>query len=65
MSGKAIGTTALDRLRDRLDRTSHVCSSCGYVHSDPSWKAVTTGSQVQYRRTCDSCGAVAQRTYQL
>ncbi|WP_096390640.1 HVO_0649 family zinc finger protein [Halopenitus persicus] len=65
MSKTARGTTALDRLRDRLDRDDHVCSSCGYVHPDPSWEAVTSGDRIQYRRRCDSCGALARRTYRL
>ncbi|MFA9515839.1 HVO_0649 family zinc finger protein [Halopenitus sp. H-Gu1] len=65
MSGKTIGTTPFDRLRERMDANRPVCESCGYEHSDTQWEAVTTGAQILYRRECDSCGARMERAFRL
>ena len=52
------GTTAFDRLRDRLDRESRRCPSCGYEDADGRWRADTSGDRVRYAHECPSCGAV-------
>ncbi|MFC6615308.1 HVO_0649 family zinc finger protein [Halopenitus salinus] len=65
MSGKTIGTTPLDRLRERLDATRRVCESCGSDQSDSRWEAATTGSRILYRLECDSCGARIERSFRL
>ena len=56
------GTTALDRLRSRLDLR---CVECGYEDDGGRWTAATSGAQVTYQHVCPSCGAVRQRTFHL
>ncbi|MGM0605789.1 MAG: HVO_0649 family zinc finger protein [Halobacteriota archaeon] len=65
MPRQPMGTTALDRLRERLDQDARVCSECRYEDAGLGWQAVTTGSSVLYRLVCPSCGAVTTRTLQL
>lgn len=57
------GTTALDRMQDRLARTESRCPECGSDAAE--WTCETDGGRVRYERTCPSCGAVASRTLRL
>ncbi|WP_138005070.1 HVO_0649 family zinc finger protein [Halalkalirubrum salinum] len=65
MSSHIIGMTALDRYKMRLDKASRTCPACGYDDTDGEWQAVTTGSRVQYRHVCPSCGSISTRELRL
>jgi len=58
------GTTALDRLRSRLEADLR-CPECGYEDAEGEWSARTTGDRVLYRHVCPSCGAIDSLTLRL
>ena len=43
MSSSYGGTSAIDRLRARLDGRPHACEECGFVN-DGEWEAATSGA---------------------
>ncbi|MFB6096820.1 MAG: HVO_0649 family zinc finger protein [Haloferacaceae archaeon] len=59
------GTTPLDRLGARYDRTALTCPYCGYDDHDGSWRARTSGDRIRYEHRCPSCDAVSSRTLRL
>ena len=65
MSYQALGTTPLERLQDRLNREARVCPACRYEDTESGWQAVTSGSRVQYRHICPSCGEISKRELRL
>lgn len=52
------GTTAFDRMRDRLDHEERRCPACGYVDDAGRWHADTSGARVRYTHECPSCHSV-------
>jgi predicted RNA-binding Zn-ribbon protein involved in translation (DUF1610 family) len=59
------GTSALDGLRDYLNRSEPRCPECGHVDTDEGWRAETSGRRVRYEHVCPSCDAVDERTIRL
>ncbi|WP_396613257.1 HVO_0649 family zinc finger protein [Haloferax sp. S1W] len=55
----------MDRLRDHYADVDRECSECGFVDEDGEWSARTTGSRIDYRHVCPSCGAIEVRTLKL
>ncbi|MDL0124571.1 hypothetical protein PNQ92_03980 [Halobacterium salinarum] len=65
MAATQRGTTALDRMRSRLERVDMTCSGCGYEDEAGCWESVTDGSHIRYRRVCPCCGRSHDVTYRL
>lgn len=51
------GTSALARMRARLDATHLTCRECGYDDTGGSWEATTDGRRVTFEHVCPSCDA--------
>lgn len=60
-----IGSTALDRLRDRYERTDKKCPDCGFVDTTRNWTSMTNGREIVYEHVCPSCGASREHTFRL
>ena len=65
MSSSYGGTSAFDRLRERLAGRPHACKECGFVEEAGSWEAATSGATVEYRRECPSCRTEHVQEYRL
>lgn len=59
------GTTSLERVRRRYERTETKCPACGHVDASENWHSETDGTTVVYHHTCPSCGAERDHRFDL